>query len=508
MTYTFNMDGKLVRVPDPSSGRISPDVQGFTSEREDPEKDPHLYDFRKPSFVKDDVKELNRILKRLLEMGGGSRGGFSTDSGNPDGKMRCVFNAGRIQKDDENGKGRGKVYSSKHNDRNFDSEPEHIDKEKSKDNIYWNWCGNEYTFDEGEQKFYEENFSGQLNYTNEKYIKNGHPERCKTMEEWRKTKQHCPEEDILQIGKLENHPDVETSMICFMEYLEWMERWNEENGYPFMILNWALHQDEEGAPHIQQRMVWIYDDPKTGLRTTGQNKALKKAGVEVTDSSMEEGRYNNRKKEFDKFRRKVWISICRSHGLEIEDTPKPRNQSGLSLKEYKKREEKFMNEVFNGLYAFAKKNLDLAEKIESWQEVLPEVESFGKWITENFQEFRYASTEAEKKRLTDKITSYHSDSVMKLEDKYRGIIQAQDRALNGYDRYVNYEKKHVFGFSEVTEFLKSATPEDLNQISQVLKDRGYRNLGEWMGQNRYWFKSFQKGREWRNGFATDRGVER
>lgn len=34
MTYTFNMDGKLVRVPDPSSGRISPDVQGFTSERE------------------------------------------------------------------------------------------------------------------------------------------------------------------------------------------------------------------------------------------------------------------------------------------------------------------------------------------------------------------------------------------------------------------------------------------------------------------------------------------
>ena len=75
---------------------------------------------------------------------------------------------------------------------------------------------------------------------------------------------------------------------------------NEENGYPFVILNWALHQDEEGAPHIQQRMVWIYDDPKTGLRTTGQNKALKKAGVEVTDSSMEEGRYNNRKKEFER----------------------------------------------------------------------------------------------------------------------------------------------------------------------------------------------------------------
>lgn len=97
---------------------------------------------------------------------------------------------------------------------------------------------------------------------------------------------------------------------------------------------------------------------------------------------------------------------------------------------------------------------------------------------------------------------------MKLEDKYRGIIQAQDRALNGYDRYVNYEKTHVFGFSEVTEFLKSATPEDLSQIAQVLKDRGYRNLGEWMGQNRYWFKAVEKGREWSNGFATDRGVER
>jgi len=32
-----------------------------------------------------------------------------------------------------------------------------------------------------------------------------------------------------------------------------------------------------------------------------------------------------------------WIQISRQHGLEIEDTPKPKEQTGLTLEEYQRQ---------------------------------------------------------------------------------------------------------------------------------------------------------------------------
>lgn len=32
--------------------------------------------------------------------------------------------------------------------------------------------------------------------------------------------------------------------------------------------------------------------------------------------------------------REKWIQISRQHGLEIEDTPKPKDQTGLTLEEF------------------------------------------------------------------------------------------------------------------------------------------------------------------------------
>ena len=102
------------------------------------------------------------------------------------------------------GRGRGgKAYGSKHNDRNFDVEKaDNIDSRLTAENQYW--CLYEgVTFEAAELKFYEENFSEQLNATNEKYIKNRHSEHCKTMEQWKAIKQNAPEESIFQIGKHE-----------------------------------------------------------------------------------------------------------------------------------------------------------------------------------------------------------------------------------------------------------------------------------------------------------------
>ena len=73
----------------------------------------------------------------------------------------------------------------------------------------------------------------QLEQTNQNYIKSRHKERVVTMDEWRKKTMHAPEEQILQIGRMEQYPEVEVFLSYFEEYLTLLNKWNEEHGKPF-----------------------------------------------------------------------------------------------------------------------------------------------------------------------------------------------------------------------------------------------------------------------------------
>ena len=96
--------------------------------KNDPERDNHLFDSHKAYHAKDDVKALQNILHQLKELGGDY--GFNPDyKTNPQGKMRCTMNSGRKRKTDK------KAFFSRHNDRDFDSNPEHIAKDKSDKNV-------------------------------------------------------------------------------------------------------------------------------------------------------------------------------------------------------------------------------------------------------------------------------------------------------------------------------------------------------------------------------------
>ena len=90
--------------------------------KNDPERDNHLFDSHKVYHAKDDAKALMNILRQLKELGGdyGINSDYKT---NPQGKMRCTLNSGRKRKTDK------KTFSSRHNDRDFDSNPEHIAKD-------------------------------------------------------------------------------------------------------------------------------------------------------------------------------------------------------------------------------------------------------------------------------------------------------------------------------------------------------------------------------------------
>ena len=215
----------------------------------------------------------------------------------------------------------GSVHGSKHNDRNFDvSLASNIRESESSKNIYWSWNKAE-TFEQSEIDYYKLAFTKQLEKTNQRYQANGHPERCRTIEQFMQVRQNAPEETVLQVGKIEESIDSSLLKDIFNTWFKHLQHWNEEHGSPFQILDAALHVDE-AVPHVQMRKVWQYTDSDGDLHV-GQEKALEAAGVPLPDPDKKPSRYNNRKKTFDAMTRKMWLDICAEKGLDIERDPLP-----------------------------------------------------------------------------------------------------------------------------------------------------------------------------------------
>lgn len=222
------------------------------------------------------------------------------------------------------------AFTPKHNDRNFDiNHAEHIDPERVKNNRYWNWTGKEITFEAAEQAFYEKYIRKHLDAQNARYRAQRHAERAKTMDEYRRSPQTCPEEVILQIGKRGDTIPADMMARIIQEQINW-----EQKTFPGVkVLDVALHMDEQGAPHIHERRAWVYTD-KDGNTAISQNKSLKQMGVELPNPDRPRGRFNNRKQTFSRMCRENLLQICREHGLEIEEIPQEKSRSGRTLEDY------------------------------------------------------------------------------------------------------------------------------------------------------------------------------
>ena len=242
--------------------------------------------------------------------------------------MRATIHNGRTGKDG--------AYNTKHNDRQFDiRNAEHIDPERVKNNRYWNWTGNpKMSFEDAEAAFYEKHIRKHLDAQNARYRAQRHAERAKTMDEYRKSPQTCPEEVILQIGKMGDTIPADMMARIIQEQINW-----EQQQFPGVkVLDVALHMDEQGAPHIHERRAWVYTD-KNGNLAISQNKSLEQMGVELLHPDRPRGRFNNRKQTFSRMCREHLLQICREHGLEIEEIPQEKSRSGLSHVAYMTRQE-------------------------------------------------------------------------------------------------------------------------------------------------------------------------
>lgn len=256
--------------------------------------------------------------------------------------------------------GKNGTYSPKHNDRNFDLDSaEHIDPERTDNNWYWHRYQSEapeMTFEQAESKFYEDSFTDSLNAKNERYRTSGHKNRMKSMDEYRGNRLSCPEETLLQVGKTGETIDPDLLKQICIEHINW-----EINTFPNVkVLNAALHVDEEGAPHMHERKVWVAHS-SDGL-IVGQAKALEEMGIDRPHPEKKKDRYNNPKTTYTAMCREHFLEVCKEHGLELELEPDKASKRGLELEEYKRQQEQEKAEQARQEAIQAKQERDTAER--------------------------------------------------------------------------------------------------------------------------------------------------
>jgi len=244
--------------------------------------------------------------------------------------MRITTNHGRHT--------RGRAYSPRHDDRTFNLQNSpHIDPARTADNWSWQWLenyGKQCSFEDAEREYYARHISNHLQAVNRRYEAQRHAERVRSLDEYRRAPQSCPEETIVCIGNREHHPDPSELLAAYLELQHW-----QQQTYPQLhVLDYAMHLDEQGAPHIHERHVWTYTDAD-GHLAVGQARALQQMGIQRPHPEQPRSRYNNEKMTYTQAVRERFAEICRQRGLEVETTPRERSQSGLTLLEYQSRQE-------------------------------------------------------------------------------------------------------------------------------------------------------------------------
>lgn len=230
----------------------------------------------------------------------------------------------------------GKAYNSKHNQRENFEKPREGDTLRP-ENIYWDMCkslGGE-TFSEGEKLYYKKYFSPHIKAHNNNAKATRHYERVLSVAQYKE--KHPPQETLLYIGR--KNVDVEKFKAIYEDFQAWQKKalWDREKHCGYLVLNAAMHLDETTA-HIQERGVFVYRD-KDGNFQVSQNKALAGLGIERPDPEKAIGTKNNAKMTFTAMCREKLFEIAKSHGVELETIPLPKDEVGLSLHKFQQRED-------------------------------------------------------------------------------------------------------------------------------------------------------------------------
>ncbi|MBO5564528.1 MAG: serine/arginine repetitive matrix protein 2 [Lachnospiraceae bacterium] len=239
--------------------------------------------------------------------------------------------------------GKNGTYNVKHNDRRFDVEKsEHIDAERTKQNVYWDMYQGYYSddmlpeneemtasFSEVERRFYHERYFDFCEKQNARNERTRHQERNRSPDDLLKDKRTCPEESIMQIGNM----DMSIPPQVFRDIAEeYFEEFNRRFGDHIHILDWSLHLDE-ATPHIHERHVFDSEN-RYGEIAPQQERTLEALNIPLPDPEKPKGKLNNRKITFDKICRTLLLDISKKHGLNLDVEPEYGGREYLEKQDY------------------------------------------------------------------------------------------------------------------------------------------------------------------------------
>lgn len=237
----------------------------------------------------------------------------------------------------------GTAFSARHLDRHFDlKKAKHIDPARTPLNRYV-----EFHVDEDgtlhykksknlqmhELAVYRKLFQKRLDTMNERYIAQRHPEKCKTLEQYYRSPQSCPDEYLIYIGDAGNNPGSDVLKAAGSELIRRLQKKYSKNFIPLCV---ATHLDERGAAHLHLRGIFISTTDKNGVKVS-ITKGMKEAGIALPDADKPEHKYNNRQMAFSEEIRNTFAEICeQDFGLEIEREARDSSRAGKDLVTYQR----------------------------------------------------------------------------------------------------------------------------------------------------------------------------
>ena len=250
--------------------------------------------------------------------------------------MKATYHNGRANKG-------GKVYNANHNTKaETRNQQRHIDHERTMENKIWvrdlenldsaklRETGGSFDASAYELEFYKERYGAARERKNADYVKSGHKDDVRTMEQVIKNPKTAPLETIFQIGTATERVQPEVLERATKDFINWMQK---EYGSNMDVLDVALHVDE-ATPHIHARCV-LFGRDKEGNRDVNQSAAFRELKIERPDPTKKQGKYNSPLMTFTERNRQQFYDICQSYGLEIDREVRSPSQKYLEVLEYK-----------------------------------------------------------------------------------------------------------------------------------------------------------------------------
>ena len=286
--------------------------------------------------------------------------------------------------------------TERHNDRDmYEKKDGRYDVSK---NIHWDCygCGSSFL---AEEQFYNTNFSSVLEAQNDRYLKQRHPEKVMSMDEYHR--KHMPQEMIFQIGNLQNQEEgieIDDSW-CKEAILKVVEKLESVG---CKVISYDLHNDE-ATPHVHLRYCPIDSKGEVNM-----SNCLYEHGVMPPDVSKLEYRKNGKPK-FTRFNNPKQTLInevrakleelghewCAERGLILDDQNRIKRKH-QTVNEYKREQ-------------LRKDVAKLEDTIEEQQTKIALNES----IADEYVELAYTASESSFKANEDAVSAKAEEQLAK-----------------------------------------------------------------------------------------------